>query len=158
MAWLGLAWLGLAGPARYTPLQQRDAVQIVAKFFVAKIVQNSTKINTKSLKIEKMRPRAPKSVTKGAQVNLPQLLGPSWATLGTLPGRPGRAPGRPKRGQEHQNSSLKPFFTHFFASFLRVAFRIDFFTLMFATICTETLKISIFPRESTHFCKIDFFV
>ena len=87
------------------------------------------------------RPGRPKSVTKGAQVNLPQLLGPSWATLGTLPGRPGRGPGRPKRGQEHQNSSLKPFFTHFFASFLRVAFRIDFFTLKFATICTETLKI-----------------
>ena len=148
----------MAWPARYTPLQQRDAVQIVAKFFVAKIVQNSTKINTKSLKIEKMRPRAPKSVTKRSVLSLPQLLGPSWAALGVLLGRLGRASGRPKRSPERQNACQRRFFTYFFASFFRIAFRIDFFTQKFATIGTETSKISVSPRREHDFHEIDFFV
>ena len=76
-----------------------------------------------------MRPKAPKSVTKGAQLNLAQILGPSWAALGTLLGRPGRAPGRLKRSQEHQISSPNLFFAHFFASFFHVAFGIHFWSL-----------------------------
>mgnify|MGYP006894005725 CR=1 FL=1 len=152
-----------------------QVVRIVAKFSVAKSNETRCKIKSKSSqnrwkmmnksiknrrnmwKISKKRPRAPQSVTKGADLNLPQLLGPSWAALGALLGYPGRAPGRPKRSQERQNSSPKPFSAYFFVFFFHVAFRIDFCTLKFATICTETLKISIFPRENTHFHKIDFF-
>ena len=104
------------------------SVQIVAKFFLAKIVEKSTQNQTKSRKNAKKCPRAPKSVTKRSGTNVPQLLGPSWAALGTLPGHPGGAPGRPKRSQEHQNSSPKPFFAHFFASFFHVAFCIHFWS------------------------------
>ena len=92
-----------------------------------------------------MRPRAPQSVTKGAQLNRPQLLGSFCSALGALPGRPGRAQAPPKRSPERQHASQKQFFMHFFAIFCHVAFRIDFVTLNFATICTATLKILIFP-------------
>ena len=93
-----------------------------------KIDEKLTKIQTKSQKKAKKCPRAPKSVTKGAGPTLPQILGPSWAALGTLLGRPGRAPGRLKRSQEHQISSPKLFFAHFFASFFHVAFGIHFWS------------------------------
>ena len=105
-----------------------------------------------------MRPRAPESVTKGADLTLPQLLGPSWAALGALRGRPGRAPGRPKRGPERQNACQRRFLMHFFASVFQCAFHVDFFWLNFATICTETSKISVSPRREHDFHEIDFFV
>ena len=48
LAWPGLAWLGLAWPTRYTPLQRREVVQIVANFFVAKIDEKSSKKSIKN--------------------------------------------------------------------------------------------------------------
>ena len=171
----------------YKILQQHEVVQIVAKFFVAEINanfiknqsksqaktnQHRAKFNEKSIrnlskinkivkntnKIAKKRPRTPKSVTKRSVLTLPQLLGPSWDALGALPGRPRRAPSRPKRALEHQNASPKPFFGAFFRIFFPRRFPYRFFMQKFATICTETLKISIFPEENKHFRKIDFFV
>ena len=97
-------------------------------FFVAKIDEKLTKIQTKSQKKPKKCPSAPMSVTTRAQPTLPLLWGPSCAALGTLLGRPGRAPGRLKRSQEHQISSPKLFFAHFFASFFHVAFGIHFWS------------------------------
>ncbi len=103
-------------------------------------------------------PRAPKSVTERAGGNCAQLLGPSWAALGTLLGRPGRAPGLLKRSQEHQISSPKLFFAHFLHLFSISLLASIFGALSFATIGTETLKISVSPRRERDFCKIDFFV
>ena len=162
---LGSARLGSARPARYTPPQRREVVQIVANFFVAKIDEKSTKNrrnitknHQKSKKCAQKRPRAPKSVTKRSVPSLAQLLGPFWIAFGTLPSRPGRALGRPKRSPERQNASQKQFLTHFFASYFHGAFRIDFVSLNFATICTETSKISVSPRREHDFHEIDFFV
>ena len=65
-------------------------VQIVAKFFVAKIVKKCTKNHEKSSKIEKMRPKAPKSAQERHKALGPQsspalgaVLGRSWDALGS---------------------------------------------------------------------------
>ncbi len=87
-----------------------------------------------------MRSEAPKSLTKRSVLSLAQLLGPFWIDLEILPSRPGRALGRPKRGQEHQNSSPRPFFTHFFASFFHVAFGIHFWSPKFCNDLYRNLK------------------
>ena len=150
---LSSASLGLARPGSAW-LGQRG----LPPFSDAKVYQKLTKNRARTPKIVKNHPRAPKSVTKAAGPNPPQLLGPSWAALGTLPGRPGRASGRPKRSPERQNACQRRFLTHFFASYFHGAFRIDFFTQKFATICTETSKISVSPRREHDFHEIDFFV
>ena len=100
-------------------------------------------------------PKSAQERHKGRGTHSPKNLG---AALGTLLGRPGRAPGRLKRSQEHQISSPKLFFAHFFASFSMSLLASIFGALNFATIGTETLKISVSPRRERNFRKIDFFV
>ena len=81
-------------------------VQIVAKFFVAKIVKKCTKNYEKSSKIEKIRPKAPKSAQERHKALGPQpcpalgaVLSRSWGALGRPRTRPGPSktrPGAPK--------------------------------------------------------------
>ena len=104
-----------------------------------------------------MRPRAPESVTKGADPTLPQLLGPSWPALGALPGRPGRAPGRPKRSPERQNARQWRFLTYFFTSFFHVAFCIRFWSPKFGNDLYRTLENKRFASTGALFSQNRFF-
>ena len=115
---LGLGKGGLG--QRGIPPQQHQVVQVVAKFVVAKIDQNSNKI-------AKKRKKAPKSVTKPSGITLPELVGSSRAALGAL-----LPPGHPERSQERQNSSPRPIF--------RVFFCVIFGTSHFASIFLRFFK------------------
>ena len=87
----------------------------------------------------------------------PQFLGPSWDTLGTLPGCPRRAPSRPKRSPARQNASQKQFFTHFFRIFFPHRFSYRFVYAKVRNDLYRNLENKRFASTGARFSRNRFF-
>ena len=161
----------------YSLLQQREVVQIVAKFFAAKINANfiknqskietktnrhRTKINEKSIKnlskIDKIRTKMQKSAQerpRASQRARKSTFLSSWGRLGPLLGRSWAAPGTPRavqnapwRAKMRAQSHFLRIFSHLFSTSLFASILV---VQNFATICTETLKIVLPSRRNANF-------
>ena len=94
---------------------QREKNTNRCKVFSTKNRPQIPKNRIKSLKNAKKRPRAPKSVTKRTEITRAQILGPFWAALGALLGRPGPPRTRPRAPKLEPEANFSRFFERHFS-------------------------------------------
>ena len=124
-----MAGLGQRG---IPPPQQRQVEPLVAKFFIAKNDQKSTKIGTKSPKnrpqFEQNRKNAPKSAQERHSLKKPQ----SSSALGAVLSRSWEALGPPQAAPNATKSAKIRARSQFFHFFLNVIFHINFCIVFFS--------------------------
>jgi hypothetical protein len=102
--------------------------------------QKSTTNPNKSYKITKQTQKSAQGHPRASQSARNPLFLRSWGRFGPLLGRSWDAPGRPERGQEHQNWSPKRIFHVFLNVIFHITFRIDFLSIFHRFLTLRNLK------------------